>query len=139
MHSGFGYECSICGKTYNRPDNHQGKCVGGDIKLKKRSTRTLTAEEAEEHRRNMKNLSKMKISTIEQQRTPQGRKEFQQNNRKRSHSNHKRKQNQENPVKQHKTSQQKNVTSPLKESTKVNNQKNATVIPSKPPQNKEAT
>lgn len=45
---------------------------GGEIKLKKRSTRTLTAEEAEEHRKFMKNLnSKMKISTVQQKRTPQ--------------------------------------------------------------------
>lgn len=52
--------------------------VMGGIKLKKRTTRTLTAEEAEEHRKFMKNLgSKMKISTIQQERTPQGRKETQ--------------------------------------------------------------
>lgn len=130
-HSGFRYECSICGKIYNRLDNQQGKCVGGEINKDTNSRGTL---------RFMKNLiSKMKISTIQQQRTSQGRREFQQNNRKRSHSDHKRKQNQENPDKQQKTSQLKNITSPMKESTKENKQKNATVIPSKPPQNKAAT
>lgn len=88
----------------------------------------------------MKNLgSKMKTSTIQQKRTPQGRRESQQNNRKRSHSDHKRKSNQENSVKQQKTNPQKNVTSPLKESTKENQQKNETIITSKPPQQNPAT
>lgn len=88
----------------------------------------------------MKNLgSKMKTSTIQQKRTPQGRRESQQNNRKRSHSDYKRKSNQENSVKQQKTNPQKNVTSPLKESTKENQQKNETIITSKPPQQKPAT
>lgn len=46
--------------------------------------------------------------------------------------------NQENPVKQQKTTQQKNITSPLKESTKENKQKTETAIVSKPPKNKAA-
>lgn len=81
----------------------------------------------------------MKISTVQQKRTPQGRREFQQNNQKRSHTDHKRKQNQENPVKQQKTNQQTNITSPLKESTKENQQKIETVVTSKLPQHKAAT
>lgn len=40
---------------------------------------------------------------------------------------------------QQKTNPQKNVTSPLKESTKENQQKNETIITSKPPQHKPAT
>lgn len=65
----------------------------------------------------------MKIFAIQQKRTPRGRRKSQQNNRKRSYSDHRRKQNQEIPVKQQKTNQQKNITSPLKESTKKINRK----------------
>lgn len=45
----------------------------------------------------------MKIFATQQKRTPQGRRKSQQNNRQRSYSDHKRKQNQEIPVKQQKT------------------------------------
>lgn len=81
----------------------------------------------------------MKIFATQQKRTPQGRRKSQQNNRERSYSDHKRKQNQEIPVKQQKTNQQNNITSPLKESTKEKKQKVETVITSKPQQNKPAT
>lgn len=72
----------------------------------------------------MKTLSsRMKISTVEQKRTPR--------QRRKSHSDHKRKQNQEN-------TQQKNITSPLKEYTNKYKPKPETVTPSKPAKNKAA-
>lgn len=79
----------------------------------------------------MKTLSsRVKISTVEQKRTPR--------QRRKSHSDHKRKQNQENPVKYQKTTQQKNIASPLKEYTNKYKPKPETVTPSKPAKNKAA-
>lgn len=78
----------------------------------------------------MKTLSsRMKISTVKQKRTPR--------QRRKSHSDHKRKQNQENPLKYQKTTK-KNITPPLKEYTNKYKPKPETVTPSKPAKNKAA-
>lgn len=85
-HSGFGYLCTVCHRIFNRPDNHSGRCVGNELLLRKKATRTFTEEEAEEHRVFMRNLhKKIQISKEDQRRTPSQRQQLQQNNRKRSH------------------------------------------------------
>ncbi|XP_061164969.1 uncharacterized protein LOC133173922 [Saccostrea echinata] len=85
-HSGFGYQCTICLKVFNRPDNHSGRCVGNELLLRKKSTKTFTEEEAEEHRKFMKSLSqKIFVKKEDLRRTPSERHQIQQNNRKRSH------------------------------------------------------
>lgn len=82
----FGFECSGCKKIYNRPDNHQGRCKGREIKLKKRSTGTLTSEEAEEHRRFMRNINtRIRVVQKRQSIKPGERKEWQRNYRRRAY------------------------------------------------------
>ena len=55
-HSGFGFECSMCGKIFNRPDNHGNGYDGSELVLKKRSTRTFTEQESGEHRHFMREI-----------------------------------------------------------------------------------
>ena len=90
-HSGFGYRCTGCKKTFNRPDNHQGKCIGAEMRLVKRATGTFNNEEEKEYHRFMGTMAvRVKVSKTAPQSFTD-RRSMQFNNRKRSHSN-----NQEN-------------------------------------------
>uniref|UniRef100_A0A8W8NV49 Uncharacterized protein n=1 Tax=Magallana gigas TaxID=29159 RepID=A0A8W8NV49_MAGGI len=55
-HSGCGYECTVYHRVFNRPNNHSGRCVGNELLLRKKATRTYKEEEAEEHRSFIRNL-----------------------------------------------------------------------------------
>lgn len=104
-------------QLYNCPKYHGGKCAGGG-KAQEAANKNANSRIRTGTPQIHKKISrKMKIFAIQQKRTLQGRRKSQQNNRERSYSDHKRKQNQEIHVKQQKTNQQNNITSPLKEST----------------------
>ena len=66
-YSGLGFECSMCGKIFNRPDNHGNGYDGSELDLKKRSTRTFTEQESEEYRNFMREINKNIFITKEKQ------------------------------------------------------------------------
>lgn len=106
-HSGFGYECTVCHRIFNRPDNHSGRCVGNELLLRKKATRTFTEEEAEEHRLFMRNLhQKIQDSKEDHRRTPSQRQQLHQYNRKRSHQRNFRAEKENNNIEKRARSQE---------------------------------
>ena len=85
-HIGLGFECSMCGKIFNRPDIHGNGYDGSELDLKKRSTRTFTEQESEEYRNFMREINKNIFITKEKQTimTPKDQ-TIKQQNRKKSH------------------------------------------------------
>lgn len=45
---GFGYECTVCHRIFNRLDNHSCRCVGNKYLLRNKATRTFTEEKFHE-------------------------------------------------------------------------------------------
>ena len=83
-HSGFGFECSMCGKIFNRPDNHDNSLVRSELVSKQRSTRTFTRSKS---LRNIAILWGIFITKEEQTiMTPKEQQRIKQLNRQRSHS-----------------------------------------------------
>ncbi|KAK3108631.1 hypothetical protein FSP39_012081 [Pinctada imbricata] len=85
-HSGFGYKCTGCDKIFNRQENHQNRCLGAEMRLVKKSTRTFTSEEEEEYKQFLRDIPSLVKSTKQPPRTPKVRKDTRETNRKRSHS-----------------------------------------------------
>ena len=94
-HSGFGYRCTGCKKTFNGPDNHQGKFIGAEMRLVKRATGTFVKratgtfsdEKEKEYHRFM---GTMAVRVNVSKTVPQSfsdRRGMQFNHRERSHSN----------------------------------------------------
>ncbi|KAK3091977.1 hypothetical protein FSP39_024154 [Pinctada imbricata] len=88
-HSGFGYRCTSCSKFFNRPDNHKGKCLDGELKHAKRITGTMTEEEEKEYDNFIARIN-ANVRRIETRvGNPTQGKQQQKENRKRSHTRNK--------------------------------------------------
>lgn len=127
-------------QLYNRPKNHRGKCAGGDKAqeaVNKNSDSGIRRGTLQIHKKNKQKDED--ICNSAEKNTPSRKEISKKTIEKDPTLTTKENEINRSQFSNRKQIKRKNITSPLKESTKKNKQKIETVITSKPQQNKPAT